>query len=288
MDSRTISDQRERVRQDLAALNASWEGQIVRAVEARLAEAASEARRASVEEIHRAVRRFERCESRPQWAAALLDSVPGFCARAALWTVSADILLPLRAFGLAEDAFAAMEIPLGCAPALATAIRLRETVVALATPAEFSVSLAVLFDSVSCAVLPVVARGRTIAVLAAAGEQMDVNGLETMASLAGAAFERLAHTGPPLPDEEPALHLRAQQFARVRVAEMRLHNSEAVLRGRRDKRLYTELREEIDAARADYAGEFPALPDYLHLELVRTLANENHASLGEDYPGPLG
>jgi hypothetical protein len=288
MDSRVISDQRERVRQDLAALNASWEEQIVRAVEARLAESASEVRRASIEEIHRAVRRFEQCQNRGQWAAALLDSVLGFCVRAGLWTVSADTLLPLRAAGLAEDAFAVMEIPLGCAPALAAAIRSQDTVVTLATPAELSVSLAVLFDSVHCAVLPVVARSTTVAVLVAAGEQMDVEGLETMASLAGAAFERMARSAPPLPEEEQALHLRAQQFARVRVAELRLEKSEAVLCGRREKRLYAELKEEIDAARAGYAEAFPALPDYLHVELVRTLANENHASLGEDYPGPLG
>jgi hypothetical protein len=126
---------------------------------------------------------------------------------------------------------------------------------------------------------------------------MDVNGLEAMASLAGAALDRLARNTRPLPagealsEEEQGLHLHAQRFARVRVAEIRLYSSEAVRRGRDEKRIYAELKDEIDEARAAYEREFlpapPSLPDYLHLELIRTLAHEDVAVLGEDYPGPL-
>ena len=64
-----------------------------------------------------------------------------------------------------------------------------------------------------------------------------------------------------------------------------------MIEGRAAKRLYALLKEEIDAARAAYARELlrasPFMPDYLHAELIRTLANDDTAGLGEEYPGPL-
>jgi hypothetical protein len=97
--------------------------------------------------------------------------------------------------------------------------------------------------------------------------------------------------GPNLSMEQEELHLRAQRFARVRAAEIRLYKSQAVRDGRARKKLYSELKEEIDSARAAYGREYlhasASMPDYLHLELVRTLANEEVAALGEEYPGPL-
>lgn len=97
--------------------------------------------------------------------------------------------------------------------------------------------------------------------------------------------------GPNLSKEEEKLHLLAQRFARVRAAEIRLYKAQAVEDGRARKKLYSELKEEIDSARAAYGREYlrasASMPDYLHLELVRTLANEEVAALGEEYPGPL-
>lgn len=94
-----------------------------------------------------------------------------------------------------------------------------------------------------------------------------------------------------LPAGDAALHLRAQRFARVKVAEMRLYQDRAVARGRTVRNLYAELRNEIDSARQQFQREFfsvcPSMVDYLHPELVRTLANDDLALLGEDYPGPL-
>jgi hypothetical protein len=124
---------------------------------------------------------------------------------------------------------------------------------------------------------------------------METGGLEAMALLAGAALERRSRPAP-LPETllspgEEALFLRAQRFARVRVAEIRLAKSRQVVEGRAARRLYALLKEEIDVARIDYAREFlqasPFMPDYLHAELIRTLANEDTAVLGEEYPGPL-
>jgi hypothetical protein len=105
-----------------------------------------------------------------------------------------------------------------------------------------------------------------------------------------AELERRLTAGPP-PKEQEDLHLCAQRFARVRVAEMRLYKSQAVVRGRAAGHLYAELKEEIDSARdvfeRDYLSRSASLPDYLHLELVGTLAHNDAGSLGEEYPGPL-
>jgi hypothetical protein len=91
-----------------------------------------------------------------------------------------------------------------------------------------------------------------------------------------------------VPDE--AL-LRARRYARVKVAEMQLYAADRVKAGRAARHLYAALRTEIDGARTGFAEEFltsaRAMPDYLHEELVRVLAQEDATLLGPDYPGPL-
>jgi len=64
-----------------------------------------------------------------------------------------------------------------------------------------------------------------------------------------------------------------------------------VKNGRTTHDLYTSLKEEIDAAREVFRREFlnasDSMVDYLHLDLVRTLANDDAEVLGKDYPGPM-
>jgi hypothetical protein len=90
--------------------------------------------------------------------------------------------------------------------------------------------------------------------------------------------------------EEQELHAKAQRFARVRVAEMRLYQANAVRKGREQACLYSALRGEMDRGRAQFKHEFmriPSMIDYFHQEVVRTLANDEPTLLGEEYPGPL-
>ena len=90
---------------------------------------------------------------------------------------------------------------------------------------------------------------------------------------------------------EQRLHLRAQRAARVRVAQWRLREGAAVRSGREQGDLYGELAGQIDEARESFRNEFfapcPSMIDYLHLEMVHTLANDDAELLGKDYPGPL-
>ena len=64
-----------------------------------------------------------------------------------------------------------------------------------------------------------------------------------------------------------------------------------MLAGRIHRDLYGALRDTIDAARDRYRRSFiatcPGMIDYLHQELVRTLANDNPKLLGAEYPGAL-
>jgi hypothetical protein len=94
-----------------------------------------------------------------------------------------------------------------------------------------------------------------------------------------------------LTPELQALHLSAQRFARVRTAQIRISESDDLRMGTQQGDIYSALRRPIDAARHDYEQSFmsrsPTMVDYLHLEIVRSLARENSQLMGSNYPGPL-
>jgi hypothetical protein len=91
--------------------------------------------------------------------------------------------------------------------------------------------------------------------------------------------------------QDQHLHLAAQRFARVQVAEMRLTSPDAVRSGRAARNLYVALQPQIDTAREKFRERHitmsPSMVDYLHLELVRSLADDDPSLFGSDYPGPL-
>jgi hypothetical protein len=72
---------------------------------------------------------------------------------------------------------------------------------------------------------------------------------------------------------------------------MRLQDAQAVQSGRTKRDLYGALRQRIDDTRTAFHDQYfttcPSMVDYLHLELVRTLAHDDADLLGKDYPGPL-
>jgi len=112
-----------------------------------------------------------------------------------------------------------------------------------------------------------------------------------LVSIAPLAPVKAASAWESLPSGEQQIHLRAQRFARVQAAQMRLHEGPAVLAGRLRRNLYETLRGPIDAAREQFRQDFFArcssMVDYLDLELVRTLANDDAELLGTNYPGPM-
>jgi hypothetical protein len=99
------------------------------------------------------------------------------------------------------------------------------------------------------------------------------------------------HAWRGLSRDEQQKHLAAQRFARVQIAEMWLGKPGAVRSGRVARDLYSELKPQIDTARNQFREKYmtlsPSMVDYLHLELVRSLAHDEPILLGPNYPGPL-
>ena len=91
--------------------------------------------------------------------------------------------------------------------------------------------------------------------------------------------------------QEQQLHLAAQRFARVLVAEMRLATAEQFRAGRAAGNIYGALKQPIEEARQKFREKHmnvsPTMVDYLHLEMVRSLADDDPNKLGPEYPGPL-
>ena len=290
-------------------------------VEARVASASAEAfdrsRRETAGSLNQAARRIRQAEGASELRAVLLDATAGFAAGAALLMVEAGAAAVEGVRGISgeeSDSLRAARIPLSGAAALAGAIETRDPVVALVSPAELSESVASLLEERSggrVSLFPVVtADGRAPALVLAWGD-VDAAALELLAGIAGAAW-RLPEP-PPAPTlvtiaaapaapasggsawerlapVEQQVHLRAQRFARVQVAEMRLSHAGEVRAGRVRRDLYGELRRPIDGAREVFRDRFfscPSMVDYLHLELAHTLANDDSELLGKDYPGPI-
>jgi hypothetical protein len=94
-----------------------------------------------------------------------------------------------------------------------------------------------------------------------------------------------------LSPEDQRLHLQAQRTARLRVAEMRLYNEADLKRGVATGNIYGALQPVLDRARDQFLRDFLAksatMVDYLHLEVLRSLAHDDDALLGQSYPGPM-
>jgi hypothetical protein len=260
------------------------------------------------EAIHRAARRIFQAERQQEWSSAVLDAARGFCGRAALFTVQGSRLELERA------SFETVAVPVAVAPsdapAVAQALETLEPVVSAWSVRELSPALVACFgspDSGRAFLFPVVSRKRSVALLVAAEGALDPNGLELISTLAGAAWELrrarnnaaaaaskgLVTLGPkPAPaPEDSELHQRARRYASVRVAELRLYQAAKVREGREARNLYDLFQEEIDHDRAVFQAQFmekaPSMADYLHEELVRTLAQGDPDRMGENYPGAM-
>jgi hypothetical protein len=266
-----------------------------------------QARREFAAELNLAVRRIRQAATREELGETVADTATPFAAGAAWFRIEAE--------GARSESLE-LTIPLAGAAAFREALETREPVVALAEASEVSAELVERFAHAAesrAFVYPIVDAEAVPALLYAWADspgQAQNSALELLAQVAAAAWRTLLpppSAAPPLVNiaaaEKPAnpwealsaqdqqTHLRAQRYARVQVAEMRLRHAAAIHTGRVRRSLYQSLRDPIDAARAAFRKEFfakcPTMVDYLHLELTRTLANDDADLLGKDYPGPM-
>ena len=283
------------------------------AVEQAATESRDQARLELADLLNQGARRLRQAVDVPDLTATLLDASAPFSVGAAVFLVADGVARGERMRGVPEDrarAFRGLEIPLSSAAALAEAAESGDPVATVTAPNEVSAELGVFAghpEDARAFIYPLVVRGRSLALLYAWGEVVG-SALELLAQVAAAVWTIMPAPaelvtiapGQPAPEstawdklrpEEQQLHLRAQRFARVQVAEMRLFETDAVQSGRAERDLYAALRTRIDAARDSFRKSFfatcPSMVDYLHLELVRTLAHDDVEALGSDYPGPL-
>jgi hypothetical protein len=281
--------------------------------QARIAARVRAAERIQAEHLNQSVRRLRQASGFAEVAAVLCDACAPFCNDCAVFHVDNNIVTGERrratdrptTAGFREVHFAAP-----AAAAFAAAIESREPVVAICSAAEISSALLDLFGHAAddkAHLFPLTVDGTAAAILYTAGA-VESAALELLAQGAAIVLEARRkpvqaaapdvlriEPAPPARDslspEDRRLHLRAQRFARVQVACMRLYRPDAVKAGRARGDLYSALQEPIDNARQAYRQTFilatPTMADYFHEELLRTLANNNAVWLGEKYPGPL-
>jgi hypothetical protein len=220
------------------------------------------------------------------------------------------------------------QIPASAAPAIAQAVETREAVVSLSLPEHLSAELTGLLGAAAeerVYLFPISLRRTVISVLYAdspgAAGRIRPSALELLCLVAEASIEALslqpaaaprAGAGEfiedrgdapgaaeradhsflagwdALPPGEREMHLRAQRFARVLVADLQLYRAPEIREGKRMRNLYGRLKEEIDKSREVYQRKFGQSlnADYFHQELVQTLAGGQEELLGPDYPGP--
>ncbi len=287
----------------------------------RAAAAGERARLEAADQLNQAVRRLRQSAGVEEMRATLVDAAGGFATGVALLLIENGVARGERARGVPEaaaEAFRFIEIPIAEAAALAGAVDSKDPVIAAATPAEVSPNLVTFLGNSPesrASIFPVIVRDRVEALLYC-WDAVENPHIELLAQVAGAVWDTLAPALPavapslvsiapaePAPQAAPAksawdslsseerrIHLAAQRFARVRVAEMRLRNAAEVQSGRAGASLYEALRRQIDSARESMRGYFtqcPSMVDYLHVEMLRILANDEPELLGEAYPGPL-
>ncbi len=265
-------------------------------------------------ELNQIVRRLKNSESEPELVDALLDGLALFAAQAAVCALEAGTLRALggRRIDLQPD----LVLPLASVAAFANAIESKDTVVTMRTPAEVSEALSSGDQPRRAFLIPILNRNRVAAVVfASADDRTDLNGLELLSAFSSAMLERIRRKAgsdqnaqdetletsairakPSLPswseldDAQRSLHIRAQRFARTKVAEMQLYKPELCQKGTDGQDVYLYLKQEIDSARDSFRTQFMTIPtmvDYLHLELVSSLVHGDEFLLGADYPGQM-
>jgi hypothetical protein len=283
------------------------------AIEQRESARARDASRSEVtQQLNETARRMKHAESREVWIQALLERAGDYCERAALFAVKGRTLRYEGGLGINEDnGNTTIDVSLDNAPAFASAVESKDTTVAAATGRELSDDIVRLVGEAAdkrAYLFPFTFRRQVVGILygETGARGINVSGLELLTSLAETTIEAEPVTAarasdlvaispaeeirpPSRPDQER--HAAAERFARTRVAELMLYHIQRVKSGRAANDVYGALKDEIDAARQAYretfAGASNAPPDYLHAELIRTLARGDAAALGPAYPGAL-
>ena len=289
---------------------------------AEIARACEEARRLQSEILNQTLRRLRQGTSEEQILELLNEGCAACSERSVVLVFEHSQARSAAVRGVAAATPSEIVFHIAAAPAVVSAIESRDPIVALASDREISPPLARAFagerdgaEREKAYLFPVIARHSVVAMLIASGA-VSAPPVELLCEAAGMKLEALrplpSQPEPPaaktpeliqlapapqrrpwddLSPEDRQLHLKAQRTARVRVSEMRLYQDQALRQGTASGDIYSALRPRIDAARQEFLENFvaksPTMVDYLHLEILRNLAQDDDRSLGPEYPGPM-
>jgi hypothetical protein len=295
------------------------EARIDSVVEAERTRTAAETERArlaaqltTAESFNQIVRRLRQAEDGEAVLELAAEAASIYAGRVVVLAIEKNQARAVALRGVRHEGNLTIEV--SGAAAIRSVLDTKDPVTALGTDSEISAAMAAMLGSPEGKVylFPLMVRQDVRAVLVAAGDPKPAP-LELIAGMAGLRLEVLAPEVPdirPLPSpqlvqietpkqnswndlspEDQKLHLQAQRLARVKVAEMRLYRAEQLREGAAAGGIYNALRTEIDSARTAFLQNFlsksPTMVDYLHLEILRSLAHDDDRLLGEDYPGPM-
>ncbi len=244
--------------------------------------------------LNQQLTRMRRFESDQDWCEAVLDAAALFCRNAALFAVRKNQLCYQGARGI-PAVNSPQPIDLASAPGFAEAITKRAVVAAPRDPSRPIAVLASAGSENRAWLIPILLADKVPGVLYAEGAS-NLPALELTANFAASALEchLLREEGlagrrtrartivaPTAPKEAAAV-----RSAQVAVANIILNEFAAVRRGRAERCIYSLCAPSIDAAREKYRNEHPEVPDYLHQEIVRTIASNQPELLGTNYPHP--
>lgn len=291
----------------------------------RMARARLEVARGLAQVLNESFVRMRRFESDRHWCEAMLDAAGTMCRRCAFFSVRGGDICIQGARGLDGKAvFPPAEIPFKNAPAFDRVIATARSFQVARCAAELSAPIAAMFGAETegrALLVPITSEDRVPGVLYVE-DTVDPSAMELIAGLAGAILEKhlrlfepvrgsmgparsvavkagdaplapseqtrkLDMAAPAPPKAQDPAQLSAERFARVEVARLLLSDPRAVSRGRSTRNVYGILQAGIDAARARYGARHHGVRDFLHLELVRTLALGDASLLGRGYPGPV-
>ena len=288
-------------------LEQAWES-VRRDFDAVCFQRARSAREATTTQLNQLLRRLRSYKKESEWLSILAESASMFAGQLAIFEVhGSELKLRIqRGMSLPED------LVMPVTPAFASAVETKDTVVALRSAYEMGEALS--HPEGRARLIPIVNGERVVAVLLAVDHaDVDPNALELITGFASVVLERGSNadlhsqlvakkaqprsvTSEKLPawgeltETEQTLHLRAQRFSRVAVAEAQMARPEACAAGREAGNVYLFMQGEIDKAREAYRKQFMVIPsmiDYLHMELVRVIADNDEAALGVEYPGAM-
>lgn len=294
--------------------------QLELALRPRMARARLEVARGITQVLSDCFTRMRRFESDRHWCEALLDATAAMSRRSAFFSIRNDKLCFQGARGLDAVHSSVDEIPYRSANAFARVIDTGETYSASRTTPELSAAVVRLFgeDREGRALLvPLTLEGERAPGVIYCEDPVDPSAIQSIATVAAAVLERhlrllepaarpsgtpgvvravpigaeaprpsVTREPAPEPPTEPGA-AKARRFAQVEIARLMLSNEAEVLKGRNTATLYRTLRQQIDGIRSDYRAQFNGSRDYLHEELLRTLAGGNSSLLGIEYPGPF-